>query len=64
VSYTFPSYVSSGARDLINKLLQRRPHERLSLDKVMDHEWIKLHLQKKQELMAASKGSRRVVGDK
>ncbi|KAE9415595.1 hypothetical protein Angca_007000, partial [Angiostrongylus cantonensis] len=27
----FPNYVSSGARDLINKLLQRRPSDRLSL---------------------------------
>ncbi|KAK6039079.1 kinase domain protein, partial [Cooperia oncophora] len=38
VRYTFPSYVSSGARDLINKLLQRRPNERLSLDKVSEPE--------------------------
>ncbi|EPB79271.1 hypothetical protein ANCCEY_01564, partial [Ancylostoma ceylanicum] len=34
VRYTFPPYVSSGARDLINKLLQREPEERLSLTEV------------------------------
>ncbi|XGW25187.1 hypothetical protein V3C99_006530 [Haemonchus contortus] len=59
VRYTFPAYVSSGARDLINKLLQRRPQERLSLDNVMSHEWVQFHLQKRQENQSATKSSRR-----
>ncbi|XGW24453.1 hypothetical protein V3C99_006124 [Haemonchus contortus] len=60
VRYTFPAYVSSGARDLINKLLQRQPQERLSLDNVMNHEWVQLHLQKRQEEnQSATKSSRR-----
>lgn len=63
VRYTFPSYVSSGARDLINKLLQRRPHERLSLENVMSHEWVQLHLQKRQERLAAPHPSRRAHKD-
>lgn len=41
LQYTFPPYVSGGAKDLIRKLLQRNPRHRLPLDDVMSHEWIK-----------------------
>lgn len=40
VSYEFPHYISSGARDLISKLLQKVPQKRLPLDEVLTHPWI------------------------
>ncbi|ETN86116.1 kinase domain protein [Necator americanus] len=55
VRYKFPHYVSSGARDLINKLLQRKPQDRLSLKEVMAHEWIQHHLRKRESTLKASK---------
>jgi len=41
VKYSFPSHISFPARDLISKLLRRDPLERLSLDNVLAHPWIK-----------------------
>ncbi|XP_075737798.1 aurora kinase C-like [Rhipicephalus microplus] len=35
-----PPYVSAEARDLIGKLLRRRPSERISLDEVKVHPWV------------------------
>ncbi|XP_075752107.1 aurora kinase A-B isoform X1 [Rhipicephalus microplus] len=35
-----PPYVSAEARDLIGKLLRRRPSERISLDEVKGHPWV------------------------
>lgn len=40
VDLRFPSHVSSGARDIIIKLLRKDPRERLSLDGVFLHPWI------------------------
>ncbi|KAK0424313.1 hypothetical protein QR680_008605 [Steinernema hermaphroditum] len=40
VDFKFPDHVSPEARDLVSKLLKRRPHERLSLEKVLRHPWI------------------------
>ncbi|XP_072014211.1 aurora kinase-like [Amphiura filiformis] len=40
VNYTFPSYVSAGARDLISKLLRYNPDSRLTLEGVLAHPWI------------------------
>jgi len=40
VKYSFPSYVTEGARDLISKLLQKKPDERLPLPEVLKHPWI------------------------
>jgi len=37
---SFPNYVSSGARDLVRKLLMRNPASRLSLSEVLEHPWI------------------------
>ncbi|CAG9862889.1 unnamed protein product [Phyllotreta striolata] len=37
---TFPSYISEGAKDLINKLLKKNSQERLSLPGVMTHYWV------------------------
>jgi hypothetical protein len=31
---------TAGARDLIGKLLQKKPEERLPLDKVVMHPWV------------------------
>ncbi|CAI4221337.1 unnamed protein product [Auanema sp. JU1783] len=51
VRYTFPSYVSVGARDLISKLLQRRPEDRISLEQVMQHPWVVKHVEAKKSRM-------------
>lgn len=40
VDLRFPEHVSTGARDLIRKLLQRDPEKRLSLAQVLEHPWI------------------------
>lgn len=44
VDLHFPSYVSPDAKDLIAKLLKRNPAERLSLDGVLQNQWIKKHV--------------------
>ncbi|GAB1862433.1 Aurora kinase [Camponotus japonicus] len=38
--YTFPSFVSEGARDLISKLIVIDPEKRLNMDGVLKHPWI------------------------
>lgn len=38
--YTFPDFVSEGARDLISKLLVVNPDKRLPLEQVLTHPWI------------------------
>lgn len=38
--YSIPSYVNTGAADLIAKLLQRNPMERMELQKVVVHRWV------------------------
>lgn len=38
--YTFPSFVSEGARDLISKLIIIDPEKRLDMDGVLAHPWI------------------------
>lgn len=39
--YLFPDHVSQTAKDLISKLLQINPNNRLSLEGVLSHHWIK-----------------------
>uniref|UniRef100_A0A2D4NGN3 non-specific serine/threonine protein kinase n=1 Tax=Micrurus spixii TaxID=129469 RepID=A0A2D4NGN3_9SAUR len=41
VDIRFPSFVTEGARDLIVKLLRHNPSERLPLQAVMEHLWVK-----------------------
>ena len=41
VDYTIPKTVSPEASDLIDRLLRYKPEDRLSLDAVMVHPWIK-----------------------
>jgi len=41
--YQFPSYIGSGARDLIKKLLVRNPEDRIPLEKILEHPWIVQH---------------------
>jgi aurora kinase len=43
VDLRFPSYVSQDARNLICGLLRRRPEDRLSVDRVLNHPWIMKH---------------------
>ncbi|KAG8141045.1 hypothetical protein E2320_003681 [Naja naja] len=43
VDLRFPHFVTQGARDLIAKLLRHNPSERLPLQAVMNHPWVKAH---------------------
>ncbi|KAL3860234.1 hypothetical protein ACJMK2_010388 [Sinanodonta woodiana] len=40
VEFTFPSYISEKARDIISQLLRHDPGKRLPLEQVMLHPWI------------------------
>ncbi|XP_072755277.1 aurora kinase C [Anoplolepis gracilipes] len=40
LQYTFPSFVSEDARDLISKLIIINPEKRLDMDGVLKHPWI------------------------
>lgn len=40
VEYKIPNYVSQEARDFIERLLQKKPTDRLSLAKAGEHKWI------------------------
>lgn len=40
LQYTFPSFVSEDARDLISKLIVIDPEKRLNMDGVLTHPWI------------------------
>jgi serine/threonine protein kinase len=40
----FPSHLSNECRDLIRKLLNKNPKERLSLKDVINHNWIKQYI--------------------
>eukprot|EP01117_Protostelium_nocturnum_P014454 TRINITY_DN5499_c0_g1_i2.p1 TRINITY_DN5499_c0_g1~~TRINITY_DN5499_c0_g1_i2.p1 ORF type:complete len:460 (+),score=148.16 TRINITY_DN5499_c0_g1_i2:99-1478(+) len=37
---SFPSYISAGARDLISRLLQKDPANRIPMKEVLSHPWI------------------------
>ena len=41
VDVKYPSHVSTEAKDLISRLLRKVPSQRLSLEEVMEHAWIK-----------------------
>ncbi|XP_056295064.1 aurora kinase B-like [Pseudoliparis swirei] len=41
VDLKFPTNISDGARDLITKLLRHSPVDRLSLQSVIDHPWVR-----------------------
>ncbi|KAJ6653045.1 hypothetical protein lerEdw1_010131 [Lerista edwardsae] len=41
VDFKFPPFVTEGPRDLISKLLRHNPAERLLLQAVMEHPWVK-----------------------
>lgn len=40
-SYKLPSYLSIEAKDLINALLQKNPKDRIQLDQILEHPFIK-----------------------
>ncbi|ODM96934.1 Aurora kinase A [Orchesella cincta] len=42
--YTFPEHVSSGARDLIIRILKKDPRARLPLDEIIVHPWVAQHV--------------------
>ncbi len=41
VDLKFPKNISDGARDLVSKLLRHNPIDRLSLQSVIDHPWVR-----------------------
>lgn len=43
LNYTFPSYVTTEARDLIQKLLKIKPEERIAMEHILEHPWIKMN---------------------
>ncbi|KAI9208045.1 aurora-related kinase 1 [Polychytrium aggregatum] len=45
IDILFPAHVSPAAQDLIIGLLQKEPHDRLTLDQVAQHPWILAHTQ-------------------
>ncbi|CAJ0936538.1 unnamed protein product, partial [Mesorhabditis belari] len=49
VDYQFPSSTSEGARDLIRRLLVFNPADRLTLQGVKDHSWVKDHVRARRE---------------
>ncbi|XP_022201471.2 LOW QUALITY PROTEIN: aurora kinase C [Nilaparvata lugens] len=49
VDVRYPAFISSGAKDLISKLLQKDPKNRLPLPSVLTHEWV---VSKKRTLKA------------
>uniref|UniRef100_A0A914I6F8 Aurora kinase n=1 Tax=Globodera rostochiensis TaxID=31243 RepID=A0A914I6F8_GLORO len=46
VQYSFPSFMSPGARDVISKLLVKEPARRMNFEQVMKHAWILEHCNK------------------
>lgn len=40
-TYSLPGHLSPEAKDLINALLQKNPKDRISLDQILDHPFIK-----------------------
>jgi len=44
VDLRFPHYLSTGAKDMISKLLKYQAEDRLSLKGILDHSWVKHHM--------------------
>jgi hypothetical protein len=44
VDLKFPAHLSTGAKDLIAKLLKPRAEDRIPLRKLLEHSWILQHL--------------------
>ena len=42
VTYSFPNHVHESARSFISGFLKKDPNERMPLEYVKDHEWMKL----------------------
>ncbi len=49
VDIRYPDIVCDGARDLSGKLLQRKPENRLPLEKVFEHPWIVEHREEERK---------------
>jgi len=39
----FPSHITQEAKDLITRLLHKDPHQRMTLEKVLEHPWVALN---------------------
>ncbi|XP_015906733.1 aurora kinase C [Parasteatoda tepidariorum] len=48
VDVVYPKYVSASARDFISKLLKLDPVERMTLNEILDHPWIRENAKKSQ----------------
>lgn len=44
VDIRFPGFLSSGAKDIIGKMLKNRAQERISLKEIIEHPWVQEHL--------------------
>lgn len=55
VKFTFPGHVSSEARDLIRKLLNKDPKQRLSLKDLPNHPFIQNNLKKEKNKITKRK---------
>ncbi|KAL0000299.1 hypothetical protein SO802_019901 [Lithocarpus litseifolius] len=42
--YTLPSHLSPEVKDLISKMLERNPFERIEIPKIRQHQWFQAHL--------------------
>ncbi len=61
VEYRCPPYMNVDACDLINKLLKHNPHDRLSLEGVMQHRWIKTHAKNAEQVRASATAAAQAV---
>lgn len=57
VNFTYPPHVSTGARDLISNLLRYNPEQRLSLEGVLNHPWIRENSQATLPSSSSASGS-------
>lgn len=49
--YKSENYYSDEAKDLINKMLALKPEDRISIDKILEHSWLKGDTFKKEEII-------------
>jgi len=64
VNFSYPKHVTPGARDVISKLLQHKPADRMPLDKVLAHPWIRQHSDMFKEKAQEAKKPSTVTGSK
>lgn len=56
-SYTVPAYVTSACTELIGEMLKVDPNERIAIDDILAHPWMKLAAKKISQSQSASRSS-------